>query len=97
MHYKTVLLILGIILVALSGFAYFFTVTDRESFLGGIYSETETDRPYSNLALPLFLAGILVIIVAAVLPGFSGYSKSSVEEGHQEYPQFHNQGSLSYS
>lgn len=64
-----IVVILGVVLIILAGFAYMYSETEKDSALGGLIEDEETVRPLRGWAIPLLFGGIILIVVGAVLPG----------------------------
>ena len=60
---KTVLIVIGAILLVLAVFAG--TYINSEEQLFGLI--TETEKPYSDYAVPLFIGSIILFIVGAAI------------------------------
>lgn len=61
------LLIIGIVILALGIFANIYSSTTTQSHLFGLYSTSSTSNPYSTYSVPLFIGGIILIIVGAIV------------------------------
>jgi membrane-bound ClpP family serine protease len=61
---KGALIFLGLIVIVLGIVAGVYKTT--QSHLLGLY--TTTSSPYSNLAAPLIIGGVILIIIGAVVP-----------------------------
>lgn len=57
------LIVLGIVAVVIGGFASMYTETQVQNHLWGLYQTTSTSSPYSGLAVPLVIGGIVLIMV----------------------------------
>lgn len=62
---KTALIVAGIVFLVLAALAYGYTVTETDSYFGGLFSDQDTMAPYRAFAIPIALAGIVMLIVAA--------------------------------
>jgi uncharacterized membrane protein len=74
---KNALVIIGVILVILGIFAFFYTVTLTDESLGGLYEDEETEEPYRVFSYPLIIVGIVLIILGLVYPGRENEMSSS--------------------
>jgi membrane-bound ClpP family serine protease len=62
------LFVLGVVLIVLGFISYGYTVGNNISYLLGVYQEASGTQPYQDWAVPLFVAGIIGMIVGAALP-----------------------------
>ena len=61
------LVIFGTIVVIIGVIANIYTETTSQSQFFGLYSTTNSAKPYATLAIPLIIAGIVLLIVGMVM------------------------------
>jgi hypothetical protein len=65
---NTIIVVLGVVLMILGGFAYLYVEVEEERYFGGLFERENIERPFERAALPLLIGGIILIVVGAVLP-----------------------------
>lgn len=69
--------IIGIVFLLISVFAYFYSVTEKESYLGGLITDTDTEFPFRNYSFVLFIGGLILLIVGIFLNKKGGNKNGS--------------------
>ncbi len=62
-----VLLILGVVFLVIALGSYVYSVSETDSYFGGAIEDTEIVYPYRVYSFPLFIGGIIMVIISAVL------------------------------
>ena len=63
---ENTLIIVGIIFIVFGLFAGVHTTSTTESFLGGLFTNEELERPYQMYSIPLIVGGIVLILIGAL-------------------------------
>ena len=61
------LIIIGIVILVIGIFTSVYSETTTQSQLFGLYNTSNTLNPYSSYSVPVLIAGIVLIIVGAVI------------------------------
>ena len=64
---KTAIIVIGIVILLLAALSYSYAVTETDTYFWGLFKETDVERPYSNFAIPLFVGGLVLIIIGAFM------------------------------
>ncbi|MFZ5955409.1 MAG: hypothetical protein ACOYT4_03210 [Nanoarchaeota archaeon] len=68
MKNKDLLIILGILVIIAGIITQIYTIKTTSSYAGGFVERESTKKPYQQYAIPLILAGLILIIVGAMIP-----------------------------
>ena len=63
-----ILIIMGVIMLVFSIFAFTYVVVTTDEYLGGLVTEEETETPFRGYTLPLIIGGIILVLVGAFMP-----------------------------
>jgi len=61
------ILFAGVFLLLIGVFTNVYSVTTTQSHLWGLYSTSDASNPYSTFSVPLFIGGIVLIIVGTLI------------------------------
>jgi formate hydrogenlyase subunit 3/multisubunit Na+/H+ antiporter MnhD subunit len=63
-----ILIIMGVVMLVFSIFAFTYIIVTTDEYLGGIVTEEETETPFRGYTVPLIIGGIILILVGAFMP-----------------------------
>lgn len=69
---KTWLILTGILIILLGVVAYGYTSESQNSYVGGLVTTTDSDTPYRNFAIPLFVIGVVLLALGLFWPSKKG-------------------------
>ncbi|MBX4212579.1 hypothetical protein KW787_03960 [Candidatus Pacearchaeota archaeon] len=65
---KAAFMVAGTILVLLGLLAYFYGVTQNQSYFFGAYQQSGIQRPYRSYSIPLVVIGAVFLVIGAAMP-----------------------------